>query len=95
MIEAWLPTIVAAGALGLVWFGIRSQKKELKTDVDDVKDDVDDVKETFLKKDEHELRCENASLKVNKHLTAELTLLKNDIFSRFRSLEKTIKDNSP
>ena len=92
MIEAWLPTIVAAGALGLVWFGIRSQKKELKDDVDDVKDDVDDVRKTYLNKDSHSLLCENASLKINEHLTTELASLKDSIFGKLRGIEATIKN---
>ena len=87
MIEAWLPTIVAAGALGLVWFGIRSQRKELKND-------VDSIKETFLMKESHTLLCENASLKINEHLTQELTGLKDSIFRKLRDIENTIKDSS-
>ena len=87
MIEQWLPTMVAAGALGLVWFGIRAQKKE-------VKDDVDNIKEVYLKKNDHGLLCENAALKVNQHLTEELTNLKDAIFGELRSIKTTIKNNN-
>ena len=87
MIEQWIPTIVCGGALGLIWFGIRGHRKEVDSDVDDVKED-------YLRKDEHELRCENASLKVNEHLTAELTSFKNDIFKELRSINTTIKNNN-
>ena len=92
MIEQWVPTIVCAGALGLVWFGIRSQKKELKDDMDDVKEGVDDVRKTYLNKDSHSLLCENASLKINEHLTTELIGLKDSIFAKLRDIEKTIKE---
>lgn len=84
--ETWLPTIVAGGALGLVWFGFRTQKKELK-------DDVKMVKETYLKEETHGLLCENTSLKINEHLTKEMTKLKDEVFGKFRDLEKAIKDN--
>lgn len=89
MIEAWVPTIVSGGALGLVYFGIRSQRKELKNEVDGVKEEL---KENYLETNDHTLLCENASLKINKHLTKELSGLKDDIFVRLRELEGTIRE---
>ena len=89
MIEAWIPTAVSTGALGLVWFSFRSQKNRTDKQMDEfVKN-----KEKYLTEPTHSLLCENATLKGNEHLTKEVTVLKDEIFSELRKLEKIIRDN--
>ena len=85
MMENWLPTIISGGALTLVWLGIRTQRKE-------VKDEINRVDAEGLKKVEHSLMCENVSLKINKHLTSELIGLKDSLFVKLREIENTIKN---
>lgn len=68
MIELWAPTVVCLGALGTVWVGIRSHKK-----------DTDEKIKEYLKKETHILLCENAAHKINKHITEELAVVKKDI----------------
>jgi len=86
MMENWLPTIISGGALTLVWLGIRTQRKE-------VKDEINRVDAEGLKKVEHSLMCENVSLKINQHLTFELTKLKDSLFTELRDIKTTIKNN--
>ena len=86
MMENWLPTIISGGALTLVWLGIRTQRK-------DTKDELDKIDTECLKKVEHTLLCENVSLKINKHLTSELTSLKDSLFVKLREIENTIKNS--
>ena len=89
MIEAWVPTIVSSGALGLVWLGFRTQK----TRTDNRIDDIEEKQGKCILEETHKLICENATLKTNEHLTAELAALKKEICTELRSLEKAIKNN--
>ena len=89
MIEAWVPTLVSSGALGLVWFGFRTQK----TRTDKRIDDIEKNQEKYIPEETHKLICENATLKTNEHLTKELTELKEEICTELRSLEKLIRSN--
>ena len=89
MIEAWVPTIVSGGALGLVWLGFRTQK----TRTDNRIDDIEKNQEKYIPEEKHKLICENATLKTNEHLTAELKALKEEICIELRSLEKLIRNN--
>ena len=86
MIEAWIPSAISSGALGLVWFGFRTQKT--RTDKR-----IDDIEEKCILEETHKLICENATLKTNEHLSAELKALKEEIFTELRSLEKLIRNN--
>ena len=89
MIEAWIPTAVSTGALGLVWFGFRTQK----TRTDKRIDDIEEKQDKCILEETHKLICENATLKTNEHLSAELKALKEEIFTELRSLEKLIRNN--
>lgn len=89
MIEAWIPTVVSTGALGLVWFSFRSQKNR----TDKQMDDISKHQKEYLTEVKHSLLCENATLKGNEHLTKEMTMLKDEIFKELRKLEKLIKEN--
>ena len=89
MIEAWVPTMVSSGALGLVWLGFRAQKVRSDKRIDG----IEKAQDKCILEETHKLICENATLKTNEHLTAELTSLKEEICSELRSLEKLIRDN--
>lgn len=88
MAEAWIPSMIAVGALGLVWWGIRSGQAELTKKVDDMEDEQDE----FLTEDNHTLLCENATLKVEAHITKELVSLKDEIFGKLRDIETLVKN---
>ncbi len=58
-----------------------------------VKDDLDQLeeeKEGFLTRETHELMCENQALTINKHMTKELSTLKDETFSFLRDLNTKI-----
>ena len=90
-IEAWLPSLIATGALGMLFFSMRNHKKELTKKVEDL-----------MPKPEHELLCENASLKITAHVSKEISTLKDDIFAKLRNIEAAVgsgdggnKQNNP
>ena len=102
--EAWLPTIVAVSALGIVFFYIRSSRTELRKDFADFQLDTEKEfgqiykkreknEEAYLQRSEHNLLCDNATLKTNDHLTREMQALKDAIFEALRKIERQIKEN--
>ena len=78
-ITTWLPTIIATGALGMIFFSMRGHKKELSKKVDGC-----------MPKTEHELLCENAALKIKDHISHEITDLKDVLFKELRNINQLI-----
>ena len=94
-IEGWIPSLVAAGALGLVWWNFKTSKSELTEKVKL----LEESNEGFLTKEKHELMCENSTLKVNAHISTELkkvdttiNKMKDDLFNQLRNVEKLIRN---
>ena len=97
----WLPTAVSGGLLGIIFFYIRSSRTELTKDFkehrDHMESEITDIetqrevnKEKYLMKKEHDLLCDNASLKINQHLTEEMQSLKDSIFTILRAIQDDI-----
>jgi len=79
MIEQWAPTVICGGALGMVWFGIRSHKKDIDKKIDCLKTGRKECEEKYLKEKDHIVLCENATLKINAHTTDEIREMKKEI----------------
>jgi len=82
----------------------KEAKEELQGSVDNVKDgfdrlekrvkddldQFDEEKELFLTQPTHELMCANQALTINKHMTKELSTLKDETFKFLRELNTKI-----
>jgi len=88
MDATWLPSIVAGLALGVIFFYIKSAKKDISEDVGEMKNKM---KEYITERD-HILMCENQTLKEKEYFNKELSDLKDEIFKRLRYIEKAIKN---
>jgi len=56
----------------------------------DIRSEMAGLKQEYLTESKHQLLCENASLKVNDHITKELNGLKDVFFKQLRSLDRKI-----
>jgi hypothetical protein len=90
MIEAWIPSIVSVGALGMIWAGIRTRDQKMKDKLDEMKRD----QTQFLTESKHDLLCQNSSLQVEKHVTHEITLLKDEMFKELRDIKVLVKNGN-
>ena len=82
--DGWFPSLVSAGALGLIWFGIRTSNKKLA-------DRQDQVEQAYLKEEKHVLLCEVQRLQIKEIFNKEMTSFKDDFFNELRTLKEEIK----
>ena len=47
----------------------------------------------FMTEKDHDLKCENATLKIEKHFESGFSDMKDDVFNNYRKLETLIKQN--
>lgn len=80
-IEAWVPTVLCLGAFGVVWWGIRTHNNRIDNKVDGL-----------LAEKEHDLLCENNTLKINAHFSNEMNKLKDELFKELRDMKSLIKN---
>ena len=80
MEASWLPTSVAMGALGLIWFGMRKDRTNAKKDLREFKTEAFTE---FLSKQDHLQLCGKAQaelrLEIQKDLYAVKDELKNEL----------------
>jgi len=92
---AWIPTVVAVGALGLHWFIIRSMlqthKKENAEKMDSLQKQIQAIQGEYMPVATHQLLCENNTLKIKQHFNDALEALKDDVFEYLRKIENCIK----
>jgi hypothetical protein len=79
MIEAWLPTGIASGALLLVWMGIKRHKNDIDDKLKCLKLDKKECLERYRDKKEQDLMCKNTYLEINAHISEEFKGLKKEI----------------
>lgn len=76
-LSAWLPYLLpgflAILALATVWGAVLTRQKSMKQDCDETKKEL---KEDYLKEKDHELLCENNTLRFEAHVTQEIDDLK-------------------
>ena len=69
---------------------IKDKSEKLEQRVEDALDRFDEEKVLFIKRETHELMCENQALTINKHLTKEISTLKDETFTFLRELNLKI-----
>ena len=107
LLQAWIPSMVAVGALGLHWFVVRSMltghKKDLKERIMALEDQLQgqvatieaqlkSIKTEFMPTAQHLLVCENNTLKIREFFQHEIGQLKDDIFKYLRKIEQSIQN---
>lgn len=98
-IANWLPSIVAAGAVGTVYFLIRKMFSDFKTGIEEkikmqdqkINETKEELKE-YMKVDRHATLCELNTLKVIAGFNKELGKWKDETFSFFREFESKFED---
>ena len=70
----------------MVWFGIRSQRKETL-------DRIAKVEDNYVPTEVHTLMCANSSLELRKHISEEMATLKNEICTELRELKGIVERN--
>lgn len=91
MVEQWLPTIVSVGALGLVFWGIRSQRSEMIKSNDNLEDKVE---KNYLTKELHDKLDEIQYLKLKEVISDEITKLNDVIFPELRGIKDRLPPNT-
>ena len=97
-LPVWIGVLALIGATIAMFVQSRISRQDAKDDLDtDIEslvlrvDNTDigltTVRETYMSNKEHELVCKNSSLEINAHITHELSTLKDDVFTSFRTLE--------
>lgn len=93
-IRDWLPSLIAAGSLGFIWFLIRmdlkSMKVSLKEDLTKVWQEVATIKDSYLEEDKHRLICGKSALEIERLFKECLNRHKDEIFEKLRGLEKKL-----
>ena len=90
----WIPTVLACGALGGVVVMNRISRKDAREEVDSsivqIQAKVKLIESEFLPEDKHALLCENKTLKIEQHITQEITCLKDETFMLLREIQGKI-----
>jgi len=98
-LTAWLPTIVAAGALAVIWFYLRSAVQNLRAETKEellkMHQEINFVKDNYIDKDSHVLICRNNALETKAFFNQSFTELKDAIFGKIRELEKKLMEREP
>ena len=98
-IKEWLPTIVACGALGVVWILIRRMVADLKNDLisrlTTMQSEINSIKDTYMEEEKHALICGKSALEIEKLFTKCLNATKDAIFAKLREIEKNLTIKSP
>jgi sugar-specific transcriptional regulator TrmB len=91
-IQDLLPSIIATGAVGSLWFLIRSSVKSLKAEVKEelqkVWKEFSNVKDHFMRESTHQLVCGKNALEIEKLFKKCLNETKDAIFTKLREMEK-------
>ena len=99
---SWLPSIVSVGALGVVWWGFRSDNQKCQTEQHELRKRQEqlemkliayreDAHDKFLEEDTHGLICQVKTLEIKTLFTEEMSKFKDDFFSELRGLKQEIK----
>ncbi len=84
--------LAVAGLLGLLWMDIRNIRKEKETHAVDIEKRFQAAKEdgfsNFLTQEKHDLLCENASLKIRTHVTAEIKAMEDRMLLSIKEMLK-------
>lgn len=103
MEEQWLPSLISAGALGLVWYDMRRCRAEMKVDTDKLDGRVklleqakpkryfEDVAEDYMTKEEHDLLCKSKGQEFTITIMKSIQQLKDEIFPELRAIHDAIK----
>jgi hypothetical protein len=90
----WIATLVAGGSVSCLYFIIRKQlndhKSEQKEKIDKMEEDI----EKCVTSEVHNLMCENNALKVAQKVSEEMTKFKDEVFEFLRNFEKKFNHNS-
>ena len=86
-IEQWVPTIVSIAALGLVFWGIRTQRAEMIKKVDKIEED-------YLQKDDHDNLDKIQYLTIKELITDKISELKDAIFPEIRAIKDRLPRNA-
>ena len=97
-LPVWIGVLALIGATIAMFVQSRisrqDAKDDLDTDIESLALQIDKtdiglatIRETYMSHKEHELVCKNSSLEINAHITHELSALKDDVFTSFRTLE--------
>lgn len=93
-LTAWLPTIIALGALGVIWFYLRSAVQNLRAETKEellkMHKRLNEFEDGYVSKDSHVLICRNNTLEIKAFFNQSFTELKDAIFGKIRDLEKKI-----
>ena len=73
---------------------ICENKEAAKVLVKELEKRVAQDEDEMMSEEKHELICENRELKVNAHISAEMTQLKDEVFSEFRELKVLVKNGN-
>ena len=100
----WLPSLISAGALGIVWVDIRRCKAEMNKETKDLgkrvklledgkpKKYFEDVMDEYMSKEDHELLCKNKGQEFTITLMKSIQALKDEIFPELRAIHDAVKD---
>ena len=90
----WIPTIVAVGAVGSLYFVIRKMISDFKSETketlkmqDEKIEKTKDSLEKYMETSQHVVICELNTLKVITKVNEELTQWKDETFKFFREFE--------
>lgn len=85
-------SLVAAGGLAAIWRMISGHKKEVAAKIDKMESGIEKSESVFLEEKKHELLCENNTLKIEAHITQEISELKNAIFPELRMIKTILEE---
>lgn len=94
--EKWIPSLIAAGALGAFYFLIRATVSNLRTDLKEelksVWKELSNIKDRYLEVEKHTLICGKSALEIEKLFKNCLEKQNNEIFSKLRQFEDLLNE---
>jgi hypothetical protein len=91
-LENWIPSIIAVGALGTIWFWLRKAIDDIKEQVKLMNAEILRMKCVYLEEEKHVLICHANVLEIEKAFKKCFDEYKDSIFTKFRDLEKKIDE---
>lgn len=92
--ETWLPSLVSAGALGMLWFTFRKSTSDVDKKMDAIKKIQDGRFDVFLTKDSHKLECKISTLEIREHVSSEIETLSKTLTGHMDQIITEIKNGN-
>lgn len=98
----WLPSIISAGALGLVWYDMRRCRNEMKKETEKVSERVklledakpkkyfEEVEAAYLTKEQHEILCGSKAKDFKIVIIESIQALKDEIWPELRKIHDAV-----